>query len=290
MIRMNKLPDNWLHKEFPQNYIIRKPLRGMLIMILFTFIFAVIYKPLNAHESKALNLIETMAAYCLIAGLSVFILVHLVKRIQYFSDQKKWTFIKEVSAILMVLFGLGIVIYFVAFWLEPPADRWNLPTFLDSVLNAFLIGIIPFTFFSALNYHQWLHQKETNITDRAEAQTGEEKIQIQSRLKKEKLGFYPSQLLYVESDGNYVNFYIRHEGTIKRKVIRNSISNIEDQLSTLPYFFRTHRAFIVNITQIAERKGSSSGYRLFFKDAKVEIPVSRKNTKAFDEIFSDYHL
>lgn len=290
MVRMNKLLKNWVHKEFPQNYIIRNPLRGMLIMALFTFIFAVIYKPLNAHEAKALNLIETMAVYCLIAALSVFLLVHLIKRITSFSGLKKWTFIKEITAIIVILLGLGIVIYFVAFWLEPPADRWNLSTFLDSVLNAFLIGIIPFTFFSALNYHQWLHQKETNITDRSEAQTGEKKIQIQSRLKKEKLSFYPSQLLYVESDGNYVNFYIRHEGTIKKKVIRNSISNIEDQLSSLPYFFRTHRAFIVNIAQIEERKGSSSGYRLYFKDTKAEIPVSRKNTKAFDEIFSDYHL
>lgn len=290
MIRMNKLLDNLLHKEFPRNYIIRKPLRGMLIIILFSFIFAVIYKPLDAHESKALNLVETMAAYCLIAGVSVFILVHLVKRLQYFSDQKKWTFIKEVSAILMILFGLGIVIYFVAFWLEPPANRWNMATFLDSVLNAFLIGVIPFTFFTALNYHHWLHQKEFNIADRAEAQTGEEKIHIQSRLKKEKLSFYPSQLLYVESDGNYVNFYMRYEGTIKKKVIRNSISSIEEQLSPLPYFFRTHRAFIVNVAQIAEKKGNSSGYRLFFKDMKAEIPVSRKNTKAFEEIFSDYQL
>jgi len=287
---MKKLVKKWLHKEFPQNHIIRKPFRGMLITALFTFIFAVIYQPLNAHEAKALTLIETMAVYCLIAALSIFLLIHLIKWIPYFSGQKKWTFIKEITAIILILLGLGIVIYFAAFWLEPPADRWNLATFLDSVANAFLIGVIPFTFFSGLNYHQWIHQKEINITDQGEANTGEEKIEIQSRLKKEKLRFYPSQLLYVESDGNYVNFYIRHEGTLKKKIIRNSIINIESQLSSIPYFCRTHRAFIVNIPQIEEKKGSSSGYRLFFEDTKAEVPVSRKNKKAFDEIFHNYHL
>jgi hypothetical protein len=286
---MQKLLNNWLHKTFPQNYIIRKPFRGMLITALFTFIFAVTYQPLNAHEAKALSLVETMAVYCLIAGLSVFLFIHLVKRIPFFADQMKWTFFKESIAIVIILFGLGIVIYVVAFWLEPPANRWNMATFLDSLANAFLIGIIPFTFFTAMNYHYWLNQKEENITDHTEAKTGEKKIQIASRLKKEKLSFYPSQLLYVESDGNYVNFYIRHEGAIKKKVIRNSITNIENQLSSISSIFRTHRAFIVNITQVAKRKGNSSGYRLFFKDTNAEVPVSRKNTKAFDELFKNYH-
>ena len=286
---MNQLLNNRLYKAFPQNYIIRRPFRGMIITALFTFIFAVTYQPLNAHEAKALSLVETMAVYCLIAGLSVFLFIHLIKKIPCFSDQAKWTFLKEIAAILLILLGLGVVIYFVAFWIEPPAERWNLATFMDSLANAFLIGILPFTFFSALNYHYWLNQKEENITDQTEAKTGEKKIQIASRLKKEKLSFYPSQLLYAESDGNYVIFYIRHEGTIKKKVIRNSITNIENQLSSISSMLRTHRAFIVNITQIAKRKGNSAGYRLFFKDTDAEVPVSRKNTKVFDKLFKEYH-
>jgi len=44
-----------------------------------------------------------------------------------------------------------------------------------------------------------------------ESKNNEEKVEIVSRVKKEELIFYPGQLLYAESDGNYVVFYLREE-------------------------------------------------------------------------------
>jgi hypothetical protein len=64
----------------------------------------------------------------------------------------------------------------------------------------------------------------------------EDLIQISSQLKKEELSFYPGQFLYAESDGNYVVFYLNRNNLIKKEIIRNSINNIEQQLSDIPYF------------------------------------------------------
>jgi len=290
---MNKLFHTWLTNEFPQNYILRKPLTGSLIIALFFFIFVILYKPLSAHESMGISYTATMAIYCMISAAAVFGFGKLIKQIGFFSEKNKWTFAKEVTSILMILLCLGLVIYLTGFLLEPPADRWNMATFLDSLMRAFLIGIIPFTFFTTLTYHQWLNQHiytyRISPEGDAEAFPEEEMIHIQSRLKKEKLSFYSSQFLYAESDSNYVNFYLTLDEQVKKKVIRNSIGDIEKQLDNIPYIFRTHRAFLVNLKKIRQKKGNASGYRLKLENTEASIPVARQKVKAFNDQIDRYH-
>ncbi|MGC9344766.1 MAG: hypothetical protein ACP5E3_18810, partial [Bacteroidales bacterium] len=137
--------------KYPQNYILKNPWVGSLIIILFSFLFVTIYRPLEAHESKTLTYAETMAIYCFSAGISALIFILIIKKIPYFSKPEEWNFGKELLSVLLVLLGMGIAIYFMAFIMEPPADRWNLATILDSFLNAFLVGIVPLAFFSLVN-------------------------------------------------------------------------------------------------------------------------------------------
>jgi DNA-binding LytR/AlgR family response regulator len=117
----------------------------------------------------------------------------------------------------------------------------------------------------------------------------EELIRIGSQLKKEELTFFPGQLIYAEADGNYIVFHLNIEDQIKKKIIRNSISNIEQQLSAIPFFFRTHRAYIVNLKKVCAQKGNTLGYRLKLSGTDIEIPVSRQKTRDFDLILERYH-
>jgi len=43
---------------------------------------------------------------------------------------------------------------------------------------------------------------------------------------------------------------------------------------------------LVNLKKVTKKKGNSSGYQLNLSDTDFEVPVSRQNTKAFDENFS----
>jgi DNA-binding LytR/AlgR family response regulator len=117
----------------------------------------------------------------------------------------------------------------------------------------------------------------------------EENIEIISKLKKEQLSFNPGQLLYATSDGNYVLFYLNRNNKIEKEIIRNSISDIEQQLSHIPYFMRTHRAFIVNVKEVRMQKGNTLGYRLKLFGIDTEIPVSRSYTQPFNQLFTQYH-
>ncbi|MDP4275617.1 MAG: LytTR family DNA-binding domain-containing protein, partial [Bacteroidota bacterium] len=226
--------------------------------------------------------------------LPIIILVKIINKIRYFSKEKAWTILKELLAIVIVLLGMGIFVYFIGFLFESPAQRWNLFTFFDSCKHAFLVGIIPFAFFTLINYRylfaaQIVQNNIRTSTDPSTVVEAEELIQIGSQLKKEELSFYPNQFIYAESEGNYVVFYLKGNPQIRKEIIRNSISNIEQQLSAIPFFMRTHRAFIVNIKEVLSKKGNSLGYHLRLSGIEAEIPVSRQNTQNFNQLLKQYH-
>ncbi len=276
----------WLTRKFPRNYIFRHPVSGALLIMVFCFVFLILYIPLGARPGRHFSYGGTMAIYSIVAGLSVLGTIRLLRRIPFFSDEYPWSAGKELSAIIITLSATGVAIYLAGFFLEEPFNRLNLPTFLNSVRNAFLIGIIPFGFFILSNYRHWPEEsaipkesaKEQNHT------AGEVPVKIISQLKKEELSFYPRELIYVASESNYVNFYLLRDNKVQKQVIRNSINNIEEQLSGIPFLFRTHRAFIVNIKQIRTKRGNSLGYQLKLIGIDEEIPVSRNNTKPFTEL------
>ncbi|HKL33628.1 MAG TPA: hypothetical protein VJ919_13900, partial [Tangfeifania sp.] len=201
-------------KSYPQNYLLKNPVAGALALTLFCFAMLMIYKPASNQGASNLPYNQTMAIYSLSAGLAAYISIRLFKRIKWFTNPKEWNLLKEVVFILMIMAVLGITIYFLAFWLEPPSDRWNLATFFDSFKYAFFTGIVPFAFFTAINYQSLFTTRISVIAGSDERMPLENKIQIRSKLKKEELIFYPSQLIFAESDGNYVVFHLLVNGKV----------------------------------------------------------------------------
>ncbi|HEX2394410.1 MAG TPA: LytTR family DNA-binding domain-containing protein, partial [Bacteroidales bacterium] len=234
-----------------------------MIFLIFSFIFTILYRPLKTHESLNLSYAATMAIYILSWAVSIYLLIRVIKAVPFFSAKKEWTFSKDIISILFVLAATGITSYIMGFVMEEPSVRWNMRTFLDSCKYALFIGIIPFGFFTLINYRHLFDEEVSQEfgSQLAEtAATAEDKIQIISRLKKEELSFFPHQFLYAESEGNYVKFYLDDKERIRTELIRNSITEIERQLSGISYFSRIHRAFIVNVKMIRSKKGNTLGY------------------------------
>ncbi|MGM0566928.1 MAG: LytR/AlgR family response regulator transcription factor [Bacteroidota bacterium] len=278
-------------KKLPRNFLLRNPVLGGLTLSAFMLGFTAAYRPLGSHASLGFSYLETMALYAFIAGFSVILLIYLLNQFPHFSVKSTWNLKKELLAIFITLFGLGVAIFFAAFILEPPAERWNFPTFFDSVFNAFLVGIIPFIFFTSVNIpylsSHFVVLEKPEYQGKQINEPTEERIHISSQLKKESLSFFPSQFLFAESDGNYVHFHLSENGKARKVTIRNSISNVGEQLSDNPEFFRTHRAFIVNLKKVQRKLGNSSGYRLKLSDSETEIPVSRQKSKMIDEVLKE---
>ena len=282
----------WLNKKFPQNYIVRKPFTGVLLLMLLTYAFMILYRPMNVKGARSLSIELTMVLYCIPMAVTVFAAIKLLKSIAFFSRTEEWTILKELLSILIILSVMGITVYFAGFLIEVPAQRWNFATLFNSYFTMFLIGIIPFGFFTLANYRyifygDVIEYYNLHNTQQVQEQR-EELIKIASQLKKEEVSFYLGEFVYAESDGNYVIFNLDIEGKPGKKMVRNSINNVEQQLSSYPNLIRTHRAFIINLKKVSSKKGNSLGYRLKLTGTAEEIPVSRANTKDFDQIIQKY--
>lgn len=280
----------WLNKKFPRNYLIENPVTGAIINALFCFIFILLYKPLQTKASPHLSFETTMAVYSMGSGLALWLSVWILNFFKWFSDIKKWTILREIVSVILILTGIGTAVYLMGFLIETPTGRLNVETYLDSVSRSFLLGLFPFIFFSAVNYKYLSDYTDPNgIKDNIKTQQDnnqkEQTIRISSRLKKEELSFCPADFVYAESDGNYVVFHILKNNDLKKDIIRNSISNIEKQLAEVPHIIRTHRAFIVNLKKVKSKQGNILGYQLRLSGTDVIIPVSRNNIHRFDEAF-----
>ena len=274
---------------YPRNFILRNPLIGASILMLFDFVFILLYKPLDPQESPPFSFEVTMALYSFAAGLSAWLSIRLLQSIKYFSDDSNWSLLKEIFAAYIVLQCMGIGLYLAGFLFEPtPLEaRWNLMTFIDSCKYSFLIGILPFGFFTSINIRYLLNPTSLSFPASAENKSLEPEpvIDISSSLVKETLSFPADHLLFVASDGNYVVLYLCAEEKLKKHPVRNSIANIEEQLAHIPYYVRCHRAFIVNLKKVQAKRGNALGYKLRIANSSHIVPVSRANVKAFDERF-----
>ena len=284
---------SWLRIRYPQNYIIRYPVRGAIIIAIFVFVFAAIYKPLNTQAARTWSYAMTIAVYSIICSASVIPAVLAIRSLNRFSEGKEWTILKELLSDVFILLVNAIAVYFVGFLVETTGPRWNISTFINSVTIGCLLGIIPIAFFTGMNYRylfspEVLHNEVTGNTIQDNL-SQESLIEITSQLKKEELSFYPSEFIFAESDGNYVDFYLNKNNLVRKEVIRNSINNIEQQLSRIPYFFRTHRAFIVNLKKVKSKQGNTLGYLIRLDETETPIPVSRQNTGNFNLLLSRFN-
>lgn len=272
----------WFLRKGPQNYMIRKPYAGFLILAGFSFLFGVMYRPLGVHPGRFLNFEATMLAYSVIAALFALGMTLMLKRVK----PAPWTFLLEISSVVIILLAAGTGAYLAGFLLEDPSGRLNQTTFMNSLGITFLVGFIPFLFFIAMNGRYWfLDEQQQSFQVQSEDQkkkaTGEI-INIVSQLKGESLSFSPNEFLYAVSEGNYVIFFLERDQKVSRQMIRNTIQSIEQQLAGLPYVMRTHRAFIVNLRKVTLRRGNTLGYQLTLEGIKEQVPVSRNQVRNFN--------
>lgn len=276
-----------LTRRFPQNLLFRRPLRGMLLLIVSFFLFAIIYKPIHVHAAQSYSLALTIFLYAVFITSPIIGILLVMKHCGCFPRADKWQLNHELISLLIILVAIGITVYFAGFFIEEPKMRWNLSTFFDSMLRSLLVVFIPLFLPTLINiryaltpetFQQYLISRE----DEVPAEDSVQQVSIISKAKREELLFHTHELIYVESQGNYVTFYFDDNRKPNRVVIRNTISDVAAQLAPYPFLMRVHRAFIVNLKQVRSKNGNRLGYRLKVNSCSSEIPVSRNNTSQFD--------
>ncbi len=106
------------------------------------------------------------------------------------------------------------------------------------------------------------------------ATTAKQMVQICGTTR-EEIRLDVNDLLYAESDGNYVCVYHLADGEVRSANVRTSIKAIGDQLSDYGNVVRCHRAFVVNLRMVRDVERRSSGLMLNMRHGGLKVPVSK---------------
>ena len=110
-------------------------------------------------------------------------------------------------------------------------------------------------------------------------------IEFISENEADNIRLQVSEIIFVKSADNYVEIGFRDGGEIRKKMVRNTLKNIEKQLKEFNNFVRTHRSSIVNIQYIDKLNKNFNNYWLTLIDTKETIPVSRQYLMVVKDLF-----
>lgn len=166
-------------------------------------------------------------------------------------------------------------------------------TFNIVVRVVFICLSLPVTFYLKFSIHSYQVQLkkyllETRLMQKRLRQFSEsysnKYIEILSDNESANFRIQVSEIVFAKSADNYVEIGYHDEGIVKKKMVRSTLRNIEQQLSEYNNFIRTHRTSLVNIQYIVKLNKNFNTYWLSLDKTKETIPVSRQYLIAVKDI------
>ncbi len=101
-------------------------------------------------------------------------------------------------------------------------------------------------------------------------------IEFISENNTENLSLLIADIAFIRSADNYVEIVYLEDDNFRKKLIRNTLKNIELQIKQYSNFIRCHRICIVNIQYIEKLNRKYSSHSLTIRGYYEQIPVSRQ--------------
>jgi DNA-binding LytR/AlgR family response regulator len=101
-------------------------------------------------------------------------------------------------------------------------------------------------------------------------------IDFPSENNSEKLTLQVSEVALIKSADNYVEIIYKEGNNFKKRLVRNTMKNVELQIKQYSNFLRCHRVCIVNLHYIEKLNRSNHNHWLTIKGFDEPVPVSRQ--------------
>lgn len=247
-----------------------------LVILCFEFLGFKIYAGNKLYGALGFAFVSFI---CILFCNYFFKMVVLKRRI------KKWVVGYEVLYIIGLILFISILnLVFVQ--ILSPQHVVSAEYVIKMILFTFIIGFIPGTLIPLVKYNIYLQSNLNLLIGEEKSTLKDREITIMSNLPS-GIGFSVDidTLLFIESVKNNVHVHYLEDGAVKMASVRNSISNVNEQLEHTRVF-RCHRSYLINLNNIAKADGNSNGYKVYLKDYKKNtIPVSRSYVPDFLKLF-----
>ncbi|MEN6619892.1 MAG: LytTR family transcriptional regulator DNA-binding domain-containing protein [Rikenellaceae bacterium] len=251
---------------------------------IFALVFINIYKPFSSSSWYPVSDFKffVFSSIIILTGVLVVIISRII---MYFYSRKH-----EISYRNYVIWVLCEILFMSLFYtiytIFVNEDMDIMEVFKNSVKNTALVLLLPY---SALwFYFGWIESKKRlEIIEQGEIDAAEYPKNISFLDDKGilRLSLQNSDLLYIESDDNYVVVHYTVNGREKKYLLRNTIKNLETMFASST-IGRCHRSYLVNFSRVKVIRREKEG--LFLElDAEgvMNIPISKSYQEKVSEMF-----
>jgi len=207
------------------------------------------------------------------------------KVISVFISLDKWCLWKEITKRLFFLFYyIFNSILYIDYSLNINFSKVDFSQFLTI---SFIIGAFPMVIKIVLTKNKLLKAslieaqllgKKINLMQSGK-QPNFEELTITSNIINEVFNMVVQDVLYIQSNQNYISVYYLKENIVQNHLIRISLINALKQISSKD-IVQCHRSYLVNIKSIEKITGNAQGLKLKLRHNMV-VPVSRSFVKEF---------
>lgn len=202
-------------------------------------------------------------------------------------EEEKWIVGKEIGTLTGLLIVIGTWNFFLREFINSNPHNFQFKYLIEEIFHAILVGILPIGIFTFGNYYYLVsqYQKQAGLSQSKLTSSPSfiptEKFTVNAPSHQDCLDMKIDEFLYMKAEGNYLEVYSAEKEGVKKKVIRNTLKNVVEQLSAYPFLIQTHRSYLVNLQQIQHISGNAQGYHLQINGITESVPVSRNHISDF---------
>ena len=245
------------------------------------FLFALFFRPFNASQYFTDNAILFMAGFGGINFLFMSIFISFLPRIM---TDWYWTINRDhnpTNATLALIWVFDTVAYgfYIRYVGQAPVSMFLM--FKVALLCLGAVAVLKALYLNeSLNRQiSLLNEKimrNQEIMDQFETNHRNDVVEIYSDNHSEKISTSIRDLILIRSADNYVEIIYMDEGRTVKKLIRNTLKNMEYHLAKYQKFIRCHRSYIINLDFVDKLLKKYNIYSIRVKDLDEELPVSRQ--------------
>jgi len=263
---------------------------------LFIFLFLYIFQPFQLSSYSSVLTITAGYGFIAFASTAIFLFIVPLFFPSYFHEET-WTIKKELIYKVSPVFLIGLANTLYSMHIHLLDSFWK--SFFYFEVCTIAVGIFPLIYFIYLiekrsdkkyrKFSEDIMPPKIIISHMSDLPKFSQRVELTAQNGKIELEINQEQIFYIKSSSNYVEVIYFQEKEPQKQLIRNTISNIEQQLQISNTFYRCHKSYIVNLNKIQNISGNARGLKIHFAALEESIPVSRKNNETLKGLLAKSH-
>lgn len=244
--------------------------------------FLIVFQPFGAYAWNSPRKIPVLAGYGVITfAVLLFNSFMLPRLLPSWFREERWTVGREIAFVGLHILSIGLANYVYDGFVYGNFERegWQPAQLAAMILVTGIIGLFPATGITTLKYLRHLHRyaqppQPQPLTPSQQAVDQQRVIELVAENGKDRLTLPLADLLYLESADNYSEIVFEKAGSLKKELLRGSLSRFEAQVPP-GVVVRCHRSYLVNLHRVRRVTGNAQGYKLHLDGLDTPVPVAR---------------